>query len=114
MMGHTNQKECVNDCEFSREELASLRPNDTLGWMCQQTFGTPDPGRDANPTNARSSAIAFWKKAISFHMPNKLMPWNVITSSGNPTKSIEVNDLIKRVKKRRCENKGLNPRHDVP
>ena len=113
-MGCVNEREHDNNHNFSLDELSSLRPNDVFRWMCQQTFGTPDPDRNANPINARASTIEFWKKAISFYMPNKLMAWNVTTSSGNPTRSILVNDLVKRVKKRRCENKGLNPRHDVP
>jgi hypothetical protein len=32
-----------------------------------------------------------------FFMPNKLMAWNAISGQGNPTRSIEVNKLVKAV-----------------
>jgi tRNA(Glu) U13 pseudouridine synthase TruD len=43
----------------------------------------------------------FFKKALSSYMPNRLMTWNVAIQQGNPMKSAEVNDLIKKIKK--CE-----------
>jgi hypothetical protein len=39
-------------------------------------------------------------------MPNRLMHWNVMSQQGNPTKSIEVNDLIKKIKKAEVSKKG--------
>ena len=43
----------------------------------QQFDGCPDP--EANdPTEGRSSALAFAQKAISYFMSNKLMAWNVL------------------------------------
>jgi hypothetical protein len=62
---------------------------------------TPDPDNDAKPTEAQSSSLLYWKKALSSYMPNRLMTWNVAIQQGNPTKSAEVNNLIKKVKK--CE-----------
>ena len=41
------------------------------------------------------------------------MPWNAISWQGNPARSIEVNTLIKKVRKRKFENKGLAPRLDI-
>jgi hypothetical protein len=48
----------------------------------------------------RSNSLAIWKKAISFFMPNCLIPWYSGRNEGNPTRSIETNNLIKRVKKK--------------
>jgi len=55
--------------------------------MCE-AYGIPDPGTNDNPTEVRSSALAFVKKAISYFMPNKLMSLNALANSpvGNPTK----------------------------
>ena len=39
-------------------------------------------------------------------MPNRLMSWNAETNQGNPTKSTEVNDLIKRAKKQEVRKQG--------
>ena len=52
--------------------------------------------------------LEFWKKAILFFMPNCLIPWNSTSQEGNPTKSIEVNDLIRCVKKEVCKQ-GFAP-----
>ncbi len=39
-------------------------------------------------------------------MPNKLVAWNVATESGNPTRSIPFNGLIKKVKKGEVRKRG--------
>jgi hypothetical protein len=75
--------------------------------MCQKAYGTPEPNPDANPAQARSSSLEYWKKAISFYMPNLLMPWNAVSGQGNPTRSIEVNTLIKKVKKKEVGKQGV-------
>jgi hypothetical protein len=41
-------------------------------------------------------------------MPNRLMPWNAIIGQGNPTRSIEVNTLIKKVKKKEVRKEGVS------
>jgi hypothetical protein len=68
--------------------------------MNYKTFGTPFPSPDANPTGCRSSTILFWKKSISFNIPNKHHPWDSLMERGNPTRSREVPDLIKYIKKK--------------
>ena len=98
---------------FSQDELASLTPVDVQRWMCLQAYGTPDPLPDANPYEARSSSLEYWKKAISSFIPNRLMVWNAVIGQGNPTRSIEVNDLIKKVKKKDVRGRGLLQKHDV-
>jgi hypothetical protein len=35
------------------------------------------------------------------------MPWNSISGQGNPTRSIEVNTLIKKVKKKEVRKEGV-------
>jgi hypothetical protein len=94
------------DHVFAQEELAALTPNDIKRWMCVKAYGTPEPGVDDHPTLCRSTSIEFWKKAISSFMPNRLMSWNVLNNVGNPTKSIEINDLIKVVKKKEVRKQG--------
>ena len=68
----------------------------------------PDPGANDIPTEDRSSALAFAKKAISYFVPNKLVSWNALANSsvGNPTKSIAANSLMKIVKKKVVRRQG--------
>jgi hypothetical protein len=41
-----------------------------------------------------------------FFMPNKLMAWNAISGQGNPTRSIEVNKLVKAVQEGSPKTRG--------
>ena len=96
------------DHQFTNEELGEITPEIIVRWMCLKVYGNPNPGQNDNPTQGRSSALAYAKKAISYFMPNKLMPWNELANPpiGNPTKSIPVNELIKRVKKKEVRKQG--------
>ena len=93
---------------FTNEELAQITPETIVRWMCVKAYGIPDSGPNDNPTEGRSSALAFAKKAISYFMPNKLMSWNALANPpvGNPTKSIAVNNIIKLVKKKEVRRQG--------
>ena len=95
------------DKTYTKGELRALTPENVLHWMNLKAFGAvADPPMDANPTLARGNSLAFWKKAISFFMPNRLMVWVSGRNEGNPTRSIEVNNLIKRVKKKEVRKQG--------
>jgi hypothetical protein len=94
------------DHEFERDVLLEVKPEHIKRWCCVKVFGIPDPTDDDHPTLGRSSSILFYKKAISHFMPNRLMSWNEVTEMGNPTKSREMNDLIKRVKKEEIRKTG--------
>jgi hypothetical protein len=86
------------DYQFTGQELAPITPNQLVQWMCVKVYGIPNPGPDDNPTKGRSSSLEDCKKSISSLIPHRLQPWNLLTNFGNPTRSVEVNDLIKRVK----------------
>jgi hypothetical protein len=91
---------------YTPSQLLSITPNDVLRWMNFRCFGTPDPPSDTNPTLARSNTFKFWKQASSLFMPNCLIEWSRTQEEGNPTRSIEINDLIKRVKKKEVRQQG--------
>ena len=92
--------------EFSNEELFSLNPDHIYAFLALKVFGTSTPIETDKPTKGRSSSIEYSKKAISYLMPNRFMKWDLRSNSGNPTKSIKVNDLIKRVKKHEVRKEG--------
>ena len=74
--------------------------------MVFKAYGVEESAPDARSDGCRSISLYYWKKAISFYMPNRLMSWNVIRGKGNPTQPIDVNDIIAKVNKMRCGNKG--------
>ena len=55
----------------------------------------------------RASNDDFRKKALSYYMLNRLQAWNGETKVGNPTRSVEPNDLIKRIKKFEVRGIGI-------
>jgi hypothetical protein len=95
-----------NDYQFTGQELAPITPTQLVQWMSLKVYGIPNPSPDDNPTKGRSSSLEYYKKAISSFMPHRLQPWNSLTNFGNPTRSVEVNDLIKRVKKKEVRRQG--------
>jgi hypothetical protein len=97
----------TRDATYTLGELRAITPEHVLHWMNMKAFGVTDPPTDANPISARSSSLSFWKKAISFFMPNRLIVWTSGRNEGNPTRSIEVNNLIKRVKKKEVRKQGV-------
>jgi hypothetical protein len=68
--------------------------------MCLKVYGKEDLGPEDNPIHGRASSLEYYKKALSYFMPNRLMAWNVVAQVGNPTKLLERNALIKSVKKK--------------
>jgi hypothetical protein len=64
------------DCNHSDAELCAIQPKHVLRWMNFRTFGTIIPPVDANPIGARSNSLQYWKKAISFFHPDRLMGWS--------------------------------------
>ena len=54
----------------------------------------------------RSNTLYYWKKALSGCLPNCHIPWNEISKVGNPTKSIQVNQMIKKVAKFEVRKQG--------
>ena len=95
---------------YRTSELNAITPIDVLRWMNIKTFGIPDPPLDANPVSARSSSLNFYKKSISFYMPNRLIAWSTTRNEGNPTRSNEINDLLKRVKRKEVRKQGVSPK----
>ena len=83
---------------FTAQRLRQVTPEDVVRWINHKVFGLENPPDDATPTH-RASSIGYWKKAISKHMVYQMMPWNPVDKHGNPTKSAEVNAIIKKVKK---------------
>ena len=92
--------------EIPRDRITELTPKDLMKWFNHQVFGTEEPEDDANP-KTRSSTVEYWKKALSFFMTNRLMPWNEIASVGNPTRCTEINDLVKYIKKKEVRKQGV-------
>jgi hypothetical protein len=107
LVSFLNGQEYHKNTVFLQERLGAITAEDILGWMNLKAFDTPHPPPDANPTGCRSSSLQFWKKALSFYMPNKHHAWDSLLSRGNSTCSREILDLIKYVKKKEVRQQGV-------
>ena len=77
-------------------------PLEVLNWMKFRMWGTIDPAilqEGKVKFLLRSSTLEVMKKAISWYMPDRVIVWSVRAKTGNPTRSKEINELIKYVKK---------------
>ena len=93
---------------FSSEELSSIKLQEIVAWMKLTAFGHSDAGDDDVPTCGRLNTLAFHKKALSYFMPNKHLGWNMVSLMGNPTRSPEINDLIKWVRRHEVHGEGVS------
>lgn len=100
--GCTYQRDHV----FTEERLSRIVPEEIVRFFNSKAYGCPHPTQNDRPTKGRSSALYYYKKAISQCLPNKHIPWNDLARTGNPTRSIAVNEMIKRVIKFETRGQG--------
>ena len=91
-MGHKDDMVFDEHFVSEKEHLLTFTPEDVVSYFILKVCGTPDPAKGASPKLEGSSSMCFYKKAISYFTPNKLLGWNVQHMSGNPIKSITVNE----------------------
>lgn len=105
-MAYALNREFEKDNIFSIDELLQATPESIVRWMSIKAFGTAEPGPMDTPSKCRSTTLEMCKKAVSWLMPHRTAPWNTITKFGNPTRSKEVQELLKQVKKKRLDGKA--------
>lgn len=94
------------DVVFSVERLSTVTLEEIVAYFNYRAYGTATLSENDNPTLTRSTSLYYWKKAISYHMPNKHIPWNELSKMGNPTKSVQVNEMIQAVVKKEVRKLG--------
>jgi hypothetical protein len=72
-MSYRDDEAYDKDHEFTPEELNEIQPEEIEKWTCVMVYGIPEPGPDDNPTLGRSSSLEYYKKALSYYMPNRLI-----------------------------------------
>ena len=92
---------------YTTEQLLEIEPKQIASYLNRLAYGKENPNGDDKPVKCRSNTLAFVKKSLSHYMPRKLMPWDPISMTGNPTRSEEVNSIIKRVKKFEVRQQGV-------
>jgi len=111
---HDDPDPCyTKDTVFTRAQLLELKPNVVKRWMAKKAYGKEeyDPKRDV-PKGARASSLEMMKKAVSYFMPNKTVPW--VNGAGNPTRHSSVHKVIADVKKAEARHQGRSSKSTRP
>ncbi|KNC75743.1 hypothetical protein SARC_11739 [Sphaeroforma arctica JP610] len=77
-------------------ELIDILPSDVCDYFNKLAYGTEDPGPEEFSTQRRKASLEF---LISKYMPRKRLEWDPVEMKGNPTRSGEVNDLLKAIER---------------
>ena len=94
---------------FTTEQLGGVTATDVTNYFTYRCYGSLEPEETAVPSQ-RSNTLLYWKKGISFFMPNKHIQWNEISMNGNPTKSQQVARMISEVKQKEVRRQGAPPK----
>ena len=105
-MSWLNVESYDNDKRFLPSELFDILADDVSRYLNLLAYGEEIPSSEARPI-VRSSHIEYKKKALSFYMPNRLAAWNSITLAGNPTRSVDTNQLIRDMKTFEVRGQGV-------
>ena len=110
-MSWKDGREYEANAVFNDGELRQITPNDICRYFKHLAYGDPDCNeRIANPTSYRANTLKYYKKAISQCLPNTHMTWNDDAKIGNPTKSAQVNNLIRVIRKKEVSGLGVPSR----
>jgi hypothetical protein len=88
--------------EWIQDQLLVIVPDAIARYFMQLAYGCSTSVPSDMPMHCRSTSFEQYKKAIFFYMPNKILAWCVLSGSGNPTKSVPVNDVLNTVRKMEC------------
>mgnify|MGYP007023057173 CR=1 FL=1 len=113
LMSWLNNTNYEANYNFSVVELTAVSATDVVNWFKFRCYGTVEPEEDAIPVH-RKHALKFWKKSISYFMPNKHLQWNELANTGNPTKSLEMAEIIKGIQRKETRRQGAPSRARRP
>ena len=97
----------TKETQFTESTLLSITPEDIVRYFKLKAFGRVDADEiNEDSLNGRHNSLMFYKKAISYFMPDRLLGWSVRSKEGNPTKSTAVNNLTNLIRKKEVRGQG--------
>ncbi len=105
-MRYRDQVEYDYGHRFTQNVLQHVVPNDLMRYFKFRVYKNPDAEPDIEKPLIRANCIKYWKKSISYFMPNSHIPWNEIANVGNPTRAKPINKLIGQIKKKETARRG--------
>ena len=113
-MSYNDRLEYDDDFVFTNEHLAEVTAGDVVAWFNHRAYGVDVSSENDRPVHARANTLYYWKKALSSFFPNRNMTWDELTKRGNPTRSQELNDMIRKVKKFEVRGQGVESKARRP
>ena len=105
-------KYTFNSTDSSEDALMKINALHIRRYFCFKAYKTEEPDFNTEfPIYCRASTLENIKKSMSYYMPLCSIPWDSVPLRGNPTKSQEVNELIRVIKRHEVRGEGAPPQH---
>ena len=93
--------------KWTNDDAFSVKPDQIVRYMKYKAYGNPNADTETqHPTSCRYETLCAIKKGISAFMPDKALHWSVLRGEGNPTRSNEVKELMKKVEEAEAKDLG--------
>ena len=67
---HSRAESYPADHEFTNDELSAITPTDIIRWMNVKLYEKEHPGEGDEPVHGSHHTLDYYKKSISYFMPN--------------------------------------------
>tara|TARA_B110001452_G_scaffold79558_1_gene65063 strand:+ start:443 stop:2851 length:2409 start_codon:yes stop_codon:yes gene_type:complete len=100
---------------WTNDEMFAITPDQVVRHLKVRAYNNPDADIEtARPTFCRLETLQSIKKGISFFHPEKDTDWNVRNKTGNPTRSVVVRNLMKKVATQELAGNGADSKERGP
>ena len=120
-MNHIHGRNVAADNLFEKEhvwtndEMFAIMPDLIVGYCKVRAYGDADADIETSrPTFCRWETLQAVKKGISFFHPEKDTDWNIRNKTGNPTRSVVVRNLMKKVNDHEIAGNGATSKERGP
>jgi hypothetical protein len=94
--------------QWTQDEKLAVTPEIIIRYLKIKVYGNENAQIDNDrPLYYRSTTVYYWKKAWSYFMVNRMLPWNEVTMQGNPTRSRPILELVEAMKKMEAARLGV-------
>ena len=95
---------------FQDDHLSKVTAIEIAEWMAFKVNRTRYSHPKAHSLFGCSNSMKYWKKSISYFIPHRNLPWDVMMNRDNPTRLDLVNDLIAGVVTKDTRGHGAPPK----
>ena len=107
LMAKIHGRDFTREHKWTKRELKAVTPDKIMKYLKMKIYGKEDADPDVDPPiYHRRNSVLYWKKAWSYFMIDQNTPWSVIAKHGNPTRSTQVNRLLRAMNKMEAARRG--------